>query len=73
MFASAIIFYRPISLSFAEVLALGLTVGLTIGGVEFMGGEIAVGFSRWWWWKLLMSLQRCSTVEVGTHVLSSSG
>ena len=27
-------------------LAVGLTVGLAIGGAELMGGEVAVGFSE---------------------------
>ncbi len=30
-----------------EASALGLTVGLAIGGAESMGGEVAVGFSGW--------------------------
>ncbi len=30
-----------------EASALGLTVGLAIGGTESIGGEVAVGFSGW--------------------------
>ncbi len=52
--------------------ASGLTVGLAIGGAEFIGGEVAVGFSGWSRWKVLMSLQRCSTAEVGFQVFFSS-
>ncbi len=40
-----------------EVSALGLAVGLAIRRAESMGGEVAVGFSRWSQWKVLMSLQ----------------
>ncbi len=53
--------------------AFGLTVGLAIGGVESIGGEVAVGFSKWSRWKVLMSLRMCSTVEAGSQVFSSSG
>ncbi len=55
-----------------EVSALGLTVGLAIGGAESISGEVAVGLSRWLQWKVLMSLQRCSIAEVGFQVFSSS-
>ena len=33
-------------LCFLETLTLGLTVGLTIGKVESIGGKIAVGLSK---------------------------
>ncbi len=56
-----------------EVLALGLTVGLAIGGAESMGGKVAVGFFGWSEWKLLMSLWRCITAEAGSQVFSSLG
>ncbi len=56
-----------------EASALGLTVGFAIGEAEAISGEVAVGFSRWSWWKVLMTLQRCSTIEVGSQVFSSSG
>ena len=46
--------------------ALGLTVGLAIGGAESIGGEVAVGFSGWSRWKVLMSLRRCSTAKAGS-------
>ncbi len=55
-----------------EASALELTVGLAIGGAKSIGGEIAVGLSRWSWWKVLMSLQKCSTAEAGSQVFSSS-
>ncbi len=55
-----------------EVSVLGLTVGLAIGGAESMGGEVAVGFSGWSRWKLVMSLRRCITAEVGSQVFFSS-
>ncbi len=38
---------RPHFCLVLEVSALGLAVGLTIGGAESMGGKVAVGFSRW--------------------------
>ncbi len=53
--------------------ASGLTVGLAIGRLESIGGEVAVGFSGWSQWKVLMSLQRCSIAETGSQVFSSSG
>ncbi len=56
-----------------EASALGLTVSLTIGGVESIGGEVTVGLSRWSWWKVLMNLRRCSTAKVGFQVFSSLG
>ena len=39
--------------------ALGLTVGLTIGGAESIGREVAVGFFGCSLWKVVMSLRRC--------------
>ncbi len=53
--------------------ASGLTIGLAIGRVESIGGEVTVGFSGWSRWKVMMSLQRCSTAEAGSQVFSSSG
>ncbi len=52
--------------------ASGLTVGLAIGEAKSIGREVAVGFSGWSQWKVLMSLRRCSTAEVGSQVFSSS-
>ncbi len=49
-----------------EVSALGLTIGLTIGGAESISGKVAVGLSRWSRWKVLLSLQRCSIAEAGS-------
>ncbi len=54
-----------------EASALGLTVGLAIGGAEFIGGEVTIGLFGWLWWKVLMSLQRCSTIEVSSQMFSS--
>lgn len=45
MFVSATIFCKPTLFLFNVRGSVGLTVSVTIGKVEFIGGEIAVGFS----------------------------
>ncbi len=67
-FASLPCFYLVL-----EVSTLGLTIGLAIGEVEFISGEIIISFSEWLRWKVLMSLQRCNTAIIGFQVLSSLG
>ena len=54
-------------------LAIGLTVGLALGGAELVGGEVAVGFSGCSLWKVLTSLQRCWMADAGSQIFSSSG
>ena len=54
-------------------LAIGLTLGLAIGGAELIGGEFAVGFLRWSLWNELISFLRCCTAKTGFQVFSSSG
>ena len=39
-----------------KAIVLGLTVGLAIGTVEFIGKKVAVGFSRCSLWKVVTSL-----------------
>ncbi len=56
-----------------EVLALGLIVGLAIGGAEKISRKLAVGLLRLLQWKVLMSLQRCSIAKTGSQVFSSLG
>ena len=47
-------------------LAVALTVGLVIGGVELMSKEVAIDFLGWSLWNELISFLRCCTVETGS-------
>ncbi len=49
-----------------EASALGLTVGLTIGGAESIDEGVTMGLSGWFQWNVLMSLRRCSTAKAGS-------
>ncbi len=48
--------FRLAAEGFGKSLAVGLTIGLVLGGAESIGGEVAVGFSGCSLWKLLTSL-----------------
>ena len=54
-------------------MAVGLTIGLAIGGAESTGRKIAVGFLGWSLWKKLISFLRCFPAEIGSKVFSSLG
>ena len=56
-----------------EALALDLTVGLAIGGAEFISGKVAIELSGWSRWKVLMTLQKCSIAKAGSQVFFSLG
>ena len=43
--------------------ALGLTVGLAIGGAISIGVEVTAGLSGFCLWKVLTNLQRCWMVK----------
>lgn len=42
------------------------------GGAESRDRKVTVGFSEYSWWKVEISLQRCNTVNVSSHVYFSS-
>ena len=58
---------------FTLVALVGLTIGLAIGGVELMGGDIAIGLLGFFWWNLLRSFERCYIAKAGSQVFFSLG
>ena len=41
------------------VSLVGLTIGLAIGGAELIWEKVAIGFSKYFLWKELISFFRC--------------
>lgn len=51
-----------------EVSVLGLIIGLAIGRIEFISGEIAISFSKYSLWKVMTGFQKYCIAKAGSQI-----